>query len=140
MTKEIFSDFLMEISSLMGEDSFTVLMDNARCHNELPFMSNSHEVRMLLKYSPFLNLTELANSCLKAAVKRRLSESNIQRQLADRVEAARQNLTLQQYRTNVLIDVIKNGVDTITPEKCESWYRHMLKYTRQCLNEVDIYW
>ena len=85
-------------------------------------------------------MTELANSCLKAAVKRSLSEPTIQQRLAHRDEVLRLNMTLQRYRTAILIDVIKDNIDTITPEKCSSWYRHLSKYTLPCLNAEDIYW
>ena len=42
MTQEIFNEFLSEISALMGEEEFTLLMDNARAHNDCQHFKDIH--------------------------------------------------------------------------------------------------
>ena len=64
MIQEIYNEFLSEIPALMGEEEFTLLIDNTRAHNNC---QDIHHFKMLPKYSPFLNLTELANSAVKAS-------------------------------------------------------------------------
>lgn len=139
MTKEKFSEFLVEISVLMDEEEFTILMDNARSHSDCPYLSDIHHIKMLPKYCPFLNLTELANSALKAAVKRNLTEPGVQRRLHDREAARNANLTLHSYRTDILKEIISQNLVTITSSKCASWFRHLTTYTRRCLNQEDIF-
>ena len=83
ITGELFAGFLMEISALLDEP-FVMLCDNARPHTNPPVMGHGQEVRFLPRYSPFLNATEMAGSCLKAAIKRRMAEPHVQRELYER--------------------------------------------------------
>ena len=76
-TQERFSDFLNELDTILPENRL-LLLDNARPHLNYAGISDNHEFRYLPKYSPFLNMTEMAGSCLKVAVKRRLSELAVQ--------------------------------------------------------------
>ena len=71
MTKQLFSDFVMEVSALVNE-SFVLLYDNARPRKDTPFQEGQ-EVKYLPRYIPFINPTEMVGSALKAAMKRLLS-------------------------------------------------------------------
>ena len=42
MTQEVYSEFLSEISALMEDEEFTLLMDNARAHNDCPRFRDIH--------------------------------------------------------------------------------------------------
>ena len=80
MTKEKFSDFVVEVSALLlSEGHITMVFDNAPSHRDLPrLLSDSHEYRHLPRYSPFLNMTEMAISCVKSDCKRKLTEPSVQ--------------------------------------------------------------
>ena len=57
MTRELFAEFMAELSALVGEP-FCLLFDNARAHWNPPAMQAEQEVKPLPHYSPFLNMTE----------------------------------------------------------------------------------
>ena len=62
-TKESLFNFINEVSMKIGEEEMVILFDNAPCHSDPPnFHFANHEMKTLPKYSPFLTMTELANS------------------------------------------------------------------------------
>ena len=61
--------------------------------------------------SPLLNLTELANSSLKALVKQRLTEPTIQERIGNREEAENLGITLQQMHLNVLSGIVEECLE-----------------------------
>ena len=123
LTKEIFAEILSEIDALLTEP-FVLLFDNARPHISPPRMAENHEVRNLPKYSPFLNPAENAGSCVKAAVKRRLSEPSVQNELCSRIG----NLTMHENRLRVLQREIEASMPAITQHKCLQWFNHSMSY------------
>ena len=86
MTQNLFSDFLMELAELLcvHEEPFFVLCDNACAHHDAPNMGDQGEVVYLPKYAPYLNACEMAGSCLKAAIKRNLTEPETPKELYNR--------------------------------------------------------
>lgn len=138
MTKEAYGLFLSEVSALLEEDQFVIIHDNAPCHREFPFLSSIHSLRPLPRYSPFLNITEMAISCVKSALKRRLSSPEIQTSFSDRERARAEGITLQQLRLNILKRLVEENVGVITREKCSNWFGHSLTYMDRCRDESDI--
>jgi hypothetical protein len=93
-------DFVSELEELLAsEEPHILLCDNAPAHTNIDDGVNApNVVRRLPRYSPFLNLTELANADLKAQVKQRMANPQIQAALSDRQQAANVGLTLHQQR------------------------------------------
>ena len=138
MTNDKFSDFLIELSTLI-EEPFTVLFDNARSHYTIPQMDEGHNHRKLPPYSPFLNMTERAISSLKAALKRSLGEPDIQRELGDREAARAEGIALQDYRLRILRRELERNLDVVTQQKCQQWNNRSLQYVPDCLQLRDIF-
>ena len=138
MTKDSFSAFLVELSQLMGSDQpYTALIDNARAHGDVPQMEDGHEVMFLPRYSPFLNACEMAGSCIKATLKRRLTESSVQREIYDR-DAPRYE-TLHARRLRILRREVELSLPVITPQKCQQFFNHTLTYVPACTRGDDIF-
>ena len=76
MIRQLFSDFVMEVSALVNEP-FVLLCDNARPHKDAPQLQSIQEVKYLLRYFPFIN------PALKAAMQRQLSNPFVQREIYD---------------------------------------------------------
>ena len=74
MTRQLFSDFVMEVSALVNEP-FVLLCDNARPHKDALQLQDGQEVKYLPRYSPLINPTEMVGSAMKAAMKRQLFQS-----------------------------------------------------------------
>ena len=136
MTKELFSDFCSEVSVLVAEN-FILICDNATSHKNPSSMDNG-EVRFLPPYSPFLNPTERAISCLKASLKRKITEPDIQRQFANREAARRNNIPLQEHRLRILQEKIEESTIEITEEKCRQWNHASIQYLSRCIRLEDI--
>ena len=91
---ETYGSFLSELSALLEDENICIIYDNAPPHRDAHVFNENHLIQPFPRYSPFLNPTEQAISCLKSAVKRDLSEPSLQSAISDH-EAARQlNLTL----------------------------------------------
>lgn len=102
MTKERFGEFLIELDQLLQilDENYVVLCDNARPHLNSANFGDQGMIRYLPKFSPFMNACEFAGSCLKAAVKRKLTEPQIQEEIYDR-EVVRTE-TLHQRRIRIV--------------------------------------
>lgn len=139
MTKERFSDFLVELGELMAivNGNYVVLCDNARPHMDAPGFGNQQQgyLRHLPTNSPFLNACEMAGSCLKAAVKRSLSEPHIQAEIYNRTSPG----NLQQRRIRVVSRELENCLPVVTIQKCNSFVTHVMKYIPACIRRDDIY-
>ena len=84
------------------------------------------------KYSPFLNMTELANCTLKAAVKRHLSQPSTIAQLNDNSIVYNNGITFCHHRMSILKSVVSENLSTITQKKCKSLLNHIFSYTISC--------
>ena len=133
MTRELFGEFVTELSQLLmyNDESYVVLCDNATSHRNIPFFGEQGDVRYLPKYSPFL-----AGSVLKAAVKRRITEPAIQREIYNR--AVPRNESLHSCRMRVLRREVENCLPVITARKCADFFNHMMGYMPACLRQEDI--
>ena len=137
-TEVKFHEFMSEVSALV-DDSFVVLADNARPHsNQLNLGRQDQSIRYMPPYSPFLNAAEMAISCLKADLKRRLTEPHIVQELHDRHAAAQAGETLQHRRLRILTAQVEAASSSITAEKCRQWHEHVLSYGPRCLTYNDI--
>ena len=140
MNRDRFAGFLVEIGELLPESDIQILMDNAPAHRSAEDqVQYEHSVKRLPRYSPFLNIVELANSAVKAETKRRLSDPNIQRQIQDRNAAEAARITLQEHRMQILWNIVDEAVAVVTPHKAQQWFQHTLTYTIRCVNEEDIF-
>ena len=139
MTKETYSSFMSKVSALLDENEVTVIQDNAPSHRDTPAFNEQHVVRSLPRYSPFLNITEMAISSLKSAVKRNLSSLETQRSFSDRERARQEGITLQKMRLNILKKEIEENIDVITRDKCLKWFGHSQTYMDRCLQKIDIF-
>ena len=127
MTKELYALFLSEVSALLQEEEEVVIvLDNAPSHSDCPFLGDRHFIKPLPRYSPFLNITENAISCLKSAAKRSISSPEMQQEFANRQKAKEEKITLQQLRLRGLRRVTEDNLHVLTQEKCASWFGHSL--------------
>ena len=92
------------------------------------FAANWHVV-VLPPYSPFLNPVESAHSCLKAVIKRQLSQPQVQLELDNPAPET----TLREWRILVLHRIAEEATADITAVKCGGWFRHMLRYLPRCV-------
>ena len=141
MTQERFGKFLIELDQLLQilNGNYVVLRNNARPHLNPPNFGDRGVIRYLPKFSPFLNACEFAGSCLKAAVKRKLTEPLVQRELYDR--KAVRNETLHARRIRIVSREITNSlhVGLLTAQKCENFIDHIMQYIPDCIRGNDIF-
>ena len=137
MTQDRFEGFLIELVELMAilDEDHVIVCDNARAHNNPPNLGDHAEIHFLPRYSPFLNTCEMAGSALKAAIKRRLTEPEIQQEIHNPDIV---NETRHDRRIRILRRETENSLDVITMAKCAQWNNHVLGYMPRCLREADI--
>ena len=140
MTKDKFGEFLIEVSALLlDEGHITMIFDNAPSHRVLPrLLSEDHEHRRLPRYSPFLNITEMAISCVKSHCKRQLTEPSVQADVGSHALAAAQGKTLHKYRMDLLKTFVESSLPCLTIAKCSNFFDHSLAFSPDCLFERDI--
>ena len=75
MRQDLFADFLGKLAELLAtqDEEFVVICDNARAHNNPP--------NFLPRYSPFLNVCEMAGSTLKATIKCLLMDPEMEQKI-----------------------------------------------------------
>ena len=128
VTRESFERFLAatiaECNEMFpGDERIILIYDNARPHvrAELPADANPLiETKRLPPYSPFLNMTEMAHSSFKSAVKRCLAQPAWQHRVGDRMAAERAGVNMQQWRCDILREVAVQCIDTITLQNAPS--------------------
>lgn len=125
-----FNEWLQSASSSAGvENRVTFIFDNAPCHLrvhdlELP---DTHEVKFLPAYSPFLNIAENSFSVWKAAVKRQMSE--VRYQLAEQ--------SIQQKQAT-LLQIASQNLSEITVQNCSNSFRKTTTYIPSMLQLFEI--
>ena len=141
MTKDIFMRFISEVSALLFNENVFMIYDNAPPHRNCPPPQTdmNHDLKTLPRYSPFLNMTERAISCLKSDVKRHLTEPSVQAIFSDHDAARAAGLTLHRHRMDVLRQHIEQAMESLTPSKCFSWNNESLRYFQRCLDRRDIF-
>ena len=78
MNAQRFSDFLREARQRLNADEYVVLIFyGAPAHRNPENPHENTELRMLPRYSPFLNIVEQAISALKAGIKADISRPEI---------------------------------------------------------------
>ena len=139
MTQERFGDFLMELDQLIQilNENYVVLCDNARPHLNSVNIGERGTIRYLPKFSPFMNACEFAGSCLKAAVKQKLTEPEIQQEIYDR-ETVRTE-TLHQRRIRIVAREVENSLHVLTQQKCSNFLNHIMQYIPACIRGDDIF-
>ena len=134
-----FAGFLMEISTLMIEESIVIIADNAPAHNTPPALNDGHLIKFLPQYSPFLNIVENSISVFKAALKRRLTEPNIKIDVDNRELAENAGITLHEHRCRILEHEMLPCIAEITVECCRNFNNHVNRYALRCLDLADIH-
>ena len=146
VTRASFEEFLAETVAeceqmFPADDPIYLIYDNARPHvrAQLPDGANPNiQTKRLPPYSPFLNMTEMAHSAFKAAVKRMLAQPEWQRRFGNRRGAQEAGVNLQQWRCDILREAALQNIDAITPAKCTQWYNHSQTYLPRCLARQEI--
>ena len=109
-THESFRQFLHQLLQHLHlfpeNESVRIIYDRARPHlNQIvpENLRNRVSFHVLPPYSPFMKPVEQAHSCVKAAIKRRLGENNVQREIMDTENnRRRENMTLSAWRMRIL--------------------------------------
>ena len=141
-TRERVQEFVTNLCEKIAENleenhSCVIVLDGARFHHGLQIPEEwvgRIELKILPPYSPFLNPVELAHSAFKSAVKRQLSNPEVQRELA----VPPPDMTAVQWRLMVLQRCGEIAMDDVTPLKCVHWYQHTLRFIPRCLANEDI--
>ena len=142
MTAERFSRFLEvlcgnEILADMNASGICVY-DNARPHIRISDLGvpGNFTVRRLPKYSPFLNMAENAISCWKQAIKRSLASRKDE--FISPTGEILNGRTPQQFRFDIIYDIISSTAGDVTISKCQSWYNHTTTYLPPCIGREEI--
>ena len=128
----LFGEFAVELDIMADGEPFTLVLDNARPHLNLPEVQ--YRVQYLPVYSPFLNAAEYVGSAMKAAVKARLSLPEVQGEIAQ----AEEGEPLYARRMRILRREVVHAVDNITREMCNQCCLHVLEYVPRCMTLEDI--
>lgn len=88
---------------------------------------------MLPPCSPYLNIVEEAILALQAAIKADISQPVIQDELNNRDEARRQDISLGDYRQEILLEASRRRMNAITQEKCAQWFQVMQTHIPRCI-------
>ena len=122
-----FDNLLTQASTnLNPEESVIFVYDGAPAYRDPSVPSPNMKLKILLSYSPFLNIVKQAISCPKPAIKADISRLEIQRRMDDKDEA--QGIPLGQFRTQQLREALHRNTDTITAAKSVQWYCFMQAY------------
>ena len=86
MTRDMLGNFLMEVSEMLqyNDKSCVLLCDNVSFHLNPVNFGDQGEVMYLPKYFPFLNMAEMADSCVKASLKRVMATPEVRQEIYDR--------------------------------------------------------
>ena len=129
MNAQRFDDFLAQTRLNLDPDEHVIFVyDGAPAHNNPGIPGPNTELKKLPPYSLFLNIVEQAISSLKAAIKADISRPEIQEQMNNREEVRCQGIALQNYRSQLLQQVLQRNIGTITIAKCGQWYRFIQTY------------
>ena len=147
-TRETFQRFLNELvvacdPIFPDDERVHIVYDGARPHLRMNVPANLQHrftLSILPPYSPFLNPTEHAHSCFKAAVKLALADPHVQLRLMDEIRArAAQGMTLEAWRLQILLEVGQTALGEITVQKCTNWCARVMGFIPACLasNHID---
>ena len=127
-----FDNFLAQARTNLDPDEVIFVYDRAPAHRNPVIPAPNTELKMLPPHSPFLNIVELAISCLKAAIKADISRPEIQRRMDNRDEARARGIPLGEFRTQQLLEALHRNIDTVTATKSAQWYRFIQTYLPKC--------
>lgn len=128
----------------LNHDRYQAFIDELIVNAAPMFADHVHivdqfHIHTLPPYSLFLNPVEQANSCYKAAAGRQLVLPAIQEELAD-VADQRQaaGLTLEQWRSRILLRVTHEAMREVTQAKCANWCNRVNRYIPASMAHQDI--
>ena len=124
--KTIFSDFMTELSSILGDELCTFYMDNAPIHRKsdnFAGVRNNHIIRRFdAAYSPELNPVEGCYSVIKHFIKRELNK----RKPADDYKIAiEEGKSMTAIRENILLGLVEPSLELLTIDKLRGFYRYV---------------
>ena len=138
MTHDIFGNFLIKVSEMLqyNAEPYILLRDNVTSHLNSVNFEDQGEIMYLTKYSPFLNMAEMAGSCVKASLKRVMATPGVQKVIYDRGDGGRPRDVemLHNQRIRIVKREFENAIPTITVNKCEAFMRHVLSYIPRFMN------
>ena len=94
LTQDLCQDFINELTALLGNTMFVVIMDNCRSHLNMESLLEQHKIKFLPAYSPFLNPIENCFNEIKCSIKRALSS---QQEISSYFLYCRQNGNFAKY-------------------------------------------
>ncbi len=136
VTCERFEQYLLNLSDHLQNNSIIVI-DNAPCHNRACDVAGV-TVKKLPPYSPMLNAIEEAFSCMKYAIKAKMSE--LREEVYSTEIPRSQGLTIVLHR-RILMERIADEVinqTLISQRKVFQWDQHVLKFMQLCFDRADI--
>ena len=140
---ERFGIYLDNLSIVLDDEPAFIIMDNAPAHSRAEMMNPEiHTIQKLPPYSPFLNPIEEVFSIVKAAIKAKLNDANIQRQLLNDRGHIDQQVNLHEYRLGILRGVAEDILDDreiVSVAKCVNINTRMMGYLPRCMDLVDIF-
>ncbi|XP_064483063.1 uncharacterized protein LOC135395906 [Ornithodoros turicata] len=135
---QTYNEFIAEASRLAEEsepnEEAVFLMDNAPAHKRVhdASLSTRHSTKYLPPYSPFLNPIEEMFSKFKLGVKSLLTERQ------DEILARPQDMTIREYRRNILLQVAEEAMRKIQRSDCAAYDRNHFKYLDDAMNGRDM--
>ena len=135
--RERFRVFLENLVVVLGEEDAVLIMDNAPAHGRAE-MLETHQVKKLAPYSPFLNPIENCFSVFKADLKQRLGQ--VQGLLDDRGAAlAAGHRGIGTWRNAILEELTEQAMAAITQDKVAATYQRANSFLGACLAKEDIW-
>ena len=134
---ERFRLYLENLAIILEEEPAVLLMDNAPAHRQAEALQ-SHAVKKLAPYSPFLNPIENCFSVYKADLKQRLGQ--VQERLDDRGAAlAAGYRSIGAWRKVILQELAEQALAAVTQETVAAAYRRSNGFIGACLAREDIW-
>ena len=138
VNKDKFSDFMMSLSAVLGEEEAVVILDNAPCHRGVQNRFPDLSIKFLPPYSPFLNPIEECFSVFKAYLKHRLNDPS-SGNLDNAAAARREGIPMYQRRIQQLRAAVHDTLQpSMTREVVHANYQHSNTYLMSCLQGNDI--
>lgn len=128
-------DLCDRCQTLDAASNWVVVMDGPYFHRAAripPHLQDRISIRILPPYSPFLNPVELANSSLKAHIKRRLALPEVVAEEA----APPEGVNHEEWRFMLMERIARESLDeAVTAQKTAQWELHCFRQLGRCLNE-----
>ena len=134
---DVFTKFMQDLSAKLASKKAVMIFDNANCHSCSPeSLPTIHSLKKLPPLSPMLNPIEEVFSLWKREIKGKLADHDVRQELLDIVDG--RQITLTEWRRNILKREGEIALNVITPEKCMQLYNHSFHFLYKCLTDADM--